>query len=58
MVLTVLGMIAERELGFIRHRQRAGIETANVRGVYKGLLATFDRAHIVALRKEGIGAIG
>jgi DNA invertase Pin-like site-specific DNA recombinase len=25
MVLTVLGMVAERELGFVRDRQRAGI---------------------------------
>jgi DNA invertase Pin-like site-specific DNA recombinase len=28
MVLTVLGMIAEMELSFIRDRQRAGIEAA------------------------------
>src|SRR5215218_167870 len=28
MVLTVLGMVAEMELGFIRDRQRAGIEAA------------------------------
>ena len=26
MVLTVLGMVAEMELGFIKERQRAGIE--------------------------------
>ena len=56
MVLTVLGMVAEMELGFIRDRQRAGIDAAKVRGVYKGRPATFDRARIVALRKEGMGA--
>ena len=28
MVLTVLGMVAEMELGFIRDRQRAGIDAA------------------------------
>jgi DNA invertase Pin-like site-specific DNA recombinase len=56
MVLTVLGMVAEMELGFIRDRQRAGIDAAKLKGVYKGRPATFDRARIVALRKEGIGA--
>jgi DNA invertase Pin-like site-specific DNA recombinase len=58
MVLAVLGMIAEMELGFIRHCQRAGIEAAKAKGVCKGRPATFNRARIVALRKEGIGAIG
>ena len=33
MVLTVLGMVAEMELGFIRDRQRAGIGAAKVRGI-------------------------
>jgi DNA invertase Pin-like site-specific DNA recombinase len=56
MVLTVLGMVAEMELGFIRDRQRAGIEAAKAKGVYKGRPATFDRARIVSLRKEGVGA--
>jgi DNA invertase Pin-like site-specific DNA recombinase len=36
MVLTVLGMVAEMELGFIRDRQRAGIDAAKAKGVYKG----------------------
>ncbi len=36
MVLTVLGMVAEMELGFIKARQRDGIEAAKKRGVYKG----------------------
>ena len=56
MVLTVLGMVAEMELGFIRDRQRAGIDAAKAKGIYKGRPATFDRARIVSLRKEGMGA--
>jgi Resolvase, N terminal domain len=56
MVLTVLGMVAEMELRFIRDRQRAGIDAAKAKGVYKGRPVTFDRARIVALRKEGMGA--
>jgi DNA invertase Pin-like site-specific DNA recombinase len=56
MVLTVLGMVAEMELGFIRDRQRVGIDASKMKGVYKGRPVTFDRARIVALRKEGMGA--
>ena len=56
MVLTVLGMVAEMELGFIRDRQRAGIDAAKAKGIYKGRPVTFDRARIVSLRKEGMGA--
>jgi DNA invertase Pin-like site-specific DNA recombinase len=56
MVLTVLGMVAEVELGFIRDRQRAGIDAAKAKGIYKGSPVTFDRARIVSLRKEGMGA--
>ena len=55
-VLTVLGMVAEMELGFIRDRQRAGIDAAKAKGIYKGRPVTFDRARIVSLRKEGMGA--
>ena len=36
MLITVLGMVADMELKFIRDRQRAGIEAAKQRGVYKG----------------------
>ena len=56
MVLTVLGIVAEMELGFIKDRQRAGIEAAKAKGVYKGRPVTFDHAKIVALRREGMGA--
>jgi hypothetical protein len=34
--LTVPGMVAEMELGFIRRRQRDGIDAAKAKGVYKG----------------------
>ena len=47
---------AEMELGFIRDRQRAGIDAAKAKGIYKGRPVTFDRARIVSLRKEGMGA--
>ena len=56
MVLTVLGMVAEMELSFLKERQRAGIEAAKAKGVYKGRPPTFDHAKIVALRKQGKGA--
>ncbi len=36
MVITVLGMVADMELRFIRDRQRAGMEAAKGRGVCKG----------------------
>jgi DNA invertase Pin-like site-specific DNA recombinase len=49
-------MAAEMELSFIKDRQRAGIEAAKARGVYKGRSVTFDDAKIVALRKAGLGA--
>ena len=53
MVLTVLGMVAEMELGFIRDRQRAGIDAAKAKGVYKGRPATFDRARICRCARKG-----
>ena len=56
MVLTVLGMVAEMELSFFKERQRAGIEAAKAKGVYKGRPPTFDHATIVTLRKQGKGA--
>ena len=56
MVLTVLGMVDEMELGFIRERQRVGIEAAKAKGVYKGRPVTLDHPRIRALRAEGKGA--
>lgn len=55
MVLTVLGMVAEMELGFIKERQRAGIETAKSRGVYKGRPQSVDYDAILRLKREGLG---
>jgi DNA invertase Pin-like site-specific DNA recombinase len=57
MVLTVLGMVAEMELGFIKARQRDGIERAKSKGdVYKGRKPTIDRSAVRDLFNEGIGA--
>jgi DNA invertase Pin-like site-specific DNA recombinase len=47
-------MVAEMELGLIRDRQRAGIDAAKAKGVYHDRPATFDRARILALRKERV----
>src|SRR5262249_34679679 len=46
LVLTVLGMVAEMELGFIRDRQRTGIERAKASGVYKGRPVSLDHARL------------
>jgi DNA invertase Pin-like site-specific DNA recombinase len=56
MVLTVLGMVAEMELGFIRTRQRQGIEAAKARGVYKGRPVSLDYKRIATMRAAGKGA--
>ena len=56
MVLTVLAMVAEMERGFIRERQKAGIEAAKEKGVYTGRKARIDPAEVVRLRAEGMGA--
>ena len=55
MVLTVLSMVAEMELGFIKSRQRDGIERAKSKGdVYKGRKR--DPSALRDLFNEGIGA--
>lgn len=56
MVLTVLGMVAEMELGFIRERQAAGIAKAKTKGIYKGRPISLDHQQIKTLRSEGLGA--
>ena len=56
MVLTVLGMVSEMELGFIKERQRAGIEKAKSKGVYKGRPSSLDHDRIKELKSEGMGA--
>jgi DNA invertase Pin-like site-specific DNA recombinase len=56
MVLTVLGMVAEMELGFIKERQKAGIEKAKAEGVYRGRPAKIDHQRIKQLKAQGVGA--
>ena len=56
MVLTVLGMVAEMELGFIKERQAAGIAKAKANGVYKGRPGSLDHHQIKTLRSQGLGA--
>lgn len=46
MVVTILGMVADMELKFIKDRQRAGIEAAKDKGVYKGRKKTVDEDEI------------
>ena len=57
MVITVLGMVADMELKFIRDRQRAGIAAAKERGIYKGRQKNVDDDEICRLFNEG-GAEG
>lgn len=54
MVITVLGMVADMELKFIRDRQRAGIEAAKDKGVYKGRRKSVDDDEIRRLAGDGI----
>ena len=55
-ILTTLSMVAEMELTFIKERQRAGIEAAKAKGVYKGRKRSIDRDVVLRLRQEGVGA--
>ena len=55
-MLTVLGMVSEMELGFIKERQRAGIEKAKAAGKYKGRPTSLDHDKIKAMKAEGMGA--
>jgi hypothetical protein len=50
MILTVLGMVAEMELGFIRERKRAGIDAAKAKG---SIAADPQPSTISASGKEG-----
>ncbi|WP_282611303.1 recombinase family protein [Pelagibius sp. Alg239-R121] len=54
MVITVLGMVADMELKFIRDRQRTGIDAAKKKGVYKGRRKTVDDEEIRCLVSKGI----
>jgi len=55
-VLNVLGMVAEMELGFIKERQKAGIEKAKAEGVYKGRPVSLSHDRIKSLHARGVGA--
>ena len=55
-ILTTLSMVAEMELSFIKQRQRAGIERAKEKGLYKGRPKTVDDAEVKRLKAEGLGA--
>lgn len=55
-ILTTLSMVAEMELTFIKERQRAGIEAAKVKGIYKGRKKSIDRDAVQRLRADGVGA--
>lgn len=46
MVITILGMVADMELKFIKDRQKAGIEAAKAGGVYKGRKKRIDDGEI------------
>lgn len=54
MVITVLGMVADMELKFIRDRQRAGIDAAKGKGIYKGRQKKVDDAEIQRLAAAGL----
>ena len=55
-ILTTLSMVAEMELSFIKERQRAGIDAAKAKGVYKGRKRSIDREAVQQLRNDGVGA--
>jgi DNA invertase Pin-like site-specific DNA recombinase len=49
-------MVAEMELTFIKERQRAGIERAKLKGVYKGRPKSIDDSEVARLKGDGVGA--
>lgn len=56
LVLTVLSMVSEMELSFIKERQKAGIEAAKAKGTYKGRPSSIDSDKLLELKKQGLGA--
>lgn len=54
MVITVLGMVADMELKFIRDRQRAGIDAAKGKGAYKRQQKRVENEAIRRLASEGV----
>jgi DNA invertase Pin-like site-specific DNA recombinase len=54
-LVTVLGMVAEMERRFILERQRAGIEAAKKKGVYKGRKPSVPVDEVRRLHQQGKG---
>mgnify|MGYP001001557731 CR=1 FL=1 len=54
-ILTVLGMVAQMERGFIKERQREGIAKAKASGAYRGGQRRIDRNRIVEMHDAGEG---
>jgi DNA invertase Pin-like site-specific DNA recombinase len=54
MVITILGMVADMELKFIRDRQRAGIDAAKGKGIYKGRQKRVNDEAICRMASEGV----
>lgn len=55
MVLTVLGMVSEMELSFIKQQQAESIAATKARGVYKGRPQSVDYYAIQHLKSQGLG---
>ena len=53
MVLTVLGVVAEMELGFIRDRQRANIDAAKAKRIYKAARPLSTARRLLRCARKG-----
>jgi DNA invertase Pin-like site-specific DNA recombinase len=53
--LTIMGAVAEFELGIRKERQLDGIAKAKAAGVYKGRKRTVNAAEVAKLVDEGVG---
>lgn len=54
--LTIMGAVAEFELGIRKERQLDGIAKAKEAGIYKGRKRTVDAAAVKKLADDGLGA--
>ena len=54
LLITVLGMVADMELRFIKERQRAGIVAAKKRSTYKGRKKAINEVEIRRLDRAGV----
>lgn len=55
-LVTIMGAVAEFELGIRKERQLDGIAKAKDAGVYKGRKRTIDSAEVAKLAGDGMGA--